>query len=89
MCLRGFLLLCPLCPSLFDKASTLHICLIMSCRPVRETAPGNGGCTDRYVWTQQLGELAVQVPVPIGTRSRDLVVDIGKPQPSVCACHTS
>lgn len=40
--------------------------------------PGNGGSTDRYVWVQQLAEVAITVPVPVGTRSRDLVVDIGK-----------
>ncbi len=40
--------------------------------------PGNGGATDRYVWAQQLAEVAITVPVPVGTRSRDLVVDIGK-----------
>jgi len=42
------------------------------------TAPGNGGITDRYVWTQQLAELSVVVAVPIGTRSRELSVEIGK-----------
>ena len=40
------------------------------------TAPGNGGSTDRYVWTQQLSELNVTIPVPLGTKTRDLVVDI-------------
>jgi hypothetical protein len=44
----------------------------------RVAAAGNGGRTDRYVWSQQLGELWVNVPVPIGTRSRDLTVDIGE-----------
>lgn len=43
-----------------------------------EAPPGNGGATDRYVWTQQLAEVAINVPVPVGTRSRDLSVDIGK-----------
>lgn len=40
--------------------------------------PGNGGRTDRFVWTQQLAEVSVSVPVPLGTRSRDLAVEIGK-----------
>jgi hypothetical protein len=30
------------------------------------------------VWTQQLAEVTVTVPVPPGTRSRDLSVEIGK-----------
>jgi len=45
---------------------------------VKEAPPGNGGTTEHYVWTQQLAEVTVNVPVPVGTRSRDLVVDIGK-----------
>jgi len=38
--------------------------------------PGNGGRTDRYVWTQQLAELTVNVPVPAGTKAKMLNVDI-------------
>lgn len=30
------------------------------------------------MWTQQLAEVSVSVAVPPGTRSRDLVVEIGK-----------
>ena len=44
----------------------------------KEAPPGNGGTTEHYVWTQQLAEVTVNVLVPVGTRSRDLVVDIGK-----------
>lgn len=44
----------------------------------KEAPPGNGGGTEHYVWTQQLADVTVNVPVPPGTRSRDLVVEIGK-----------
>lgn len=44
----------------------------------KEAPPGNGGATEHYVWTQQLAEVTVNVSVPPGTRSRDLVVEIGK-----------
>jgi hypothetical protein len=37
---------------------------------------GNGGTTDKYVWTQTLGDLNVVIELPRGTKSRDLVVDI-------------
>lgn len=37
---------------------------------------GNGSKTDTYVWTQTLQEVDVKVPVPEGTRSRDLIVDL-------------
>lgn len=40
--------------------------------------PGNGGTTDWGVWTQQLADLQIQVPVPKGVKSRDLTVDIQK-----------
>mmetsp|Transcript_2287 Transcript_2287/g.3073 ORF Transcript_2287/g.3073 Transcript_2287/m.3073 type:complete len:332 (+) Transcript_2287:149-1144(+) len=40
--------------------------------------PGNGGITDKYVWTQTLSELNVTVPVPEGTKSRQILVDIKK-----------
>lgn len=44
-----------------------------------EAAPvGNGGKTSWGVWSQQLSELQIQVPVPPETKSRDLVVDIQK-----------
>jgi hypothetical protein len=38
--------------------------------------PGNGGITDEYVWTQKLDELNLVVPVPPGTKSRDIIVTI-------------
>eukprot|EP00752_Nemacystus_decipiens_P009016 g8048.t1 len=39
---------------------------------------GNGGKTDKYEWTQVLQELSVVVPVPEGSKSRDVVCDITK-----------
>jgi hypothetical protein len=41
----------------------------------RIIAPGNGGRTDRYVWTQTLGELTVNIPVPKGTKGKMLDID--------------
>lgn len=38
--------------------------------------PGNGGVTDRYVWTQALGDLTVVIPVPEGTKSKQVNVEI-------------
>jgi len=40
--------------------------------------PGNGGVCKNYTWTQQLGDVWVTVPVPPGSKSRDLIVDIRK-----------
>lgn len=34
--------------------------------------PGNGGKTDKYVWTQQLADLAINIPVPVGTKAKML-----------------
>jgi CS domain len=42
------------------------------------TAEGNGGKTDRYEWAQTLGELSVTVPLPPGTKSRDIVCTISR-----------
>lgn len=39
------------------------------------TAPGNGGKTDKYVWTQTLSELTVTIPVPDGTKAKMLSID--------------
>jgi len=40
---------------------------------------GNGGTVPgKYVWTQTLAEVTVTIPVPDGTRGRDLNVVIGK-----------
>lgn len=36
-----------------------------------------------YSWKQELGEVDIVVPVPKGTRSRDLAVVIGKKKLSV------
>jgi hypothetical protein len=36
-----------------------------------------------YQWRQELGDIAISVPVPKGTRARDLVVSIGKKSLSV------
>eukprot|EP00956_Cyclotella_meneghiniana_P006994 scaffold9402_cov77-Cyclotella_meneghiniana.AAC.9 len=44
-----------------------------------EPAPvGNGGTTDRYVWTQTLSELSVSLPLLENTRAKDLNVVISK-----------
>lgn len=37
---------------------------------------GNGGSTFRYVWTQTLEEVTVHIPLPEGTRAKDLNVKI-------------
>ncbi|KAL7453153.1 hypothetical protein ACHAWC_004830 [Mediolabrus comicus] len=37
---------------------------------------GNGGSTSRYVWTQTLEEVTVYIPLPNGTRAKDLNVKI-------------
>ena len=37
---------------------------------------GNGGVTDKYVWTQTLSEVTVNVPLPAGTKAKMLSVDI-------------
>lgn len=37
---------------------------------------GNGADLDRYSWTQTLEEVTVMVPCPLGTKSKDIVVDI-------------
>lgn len=38
--------------------------------------PGNGGSTDKYTWTQTLSELSVVIPLPAGTKTKMLEVDI-------------
>ena len=42
----------------------------------RLTAIGNGGKTDKYVWTQQLSDLNVVVYLPSGTKTKMLDVKI-------------
>lgn len=39
-------------------------------------APGNGGRTDKYVWIQTLSELTVNIPVPAGTKTKMLDIEI-------------
>lgn len=43
-----------------------------------ETPPpkDNGGKTDRYTWGQTLQEVTVTIPVPTGTRAKQLIVEI-------------
>lgn len=43
-----------------------------------EPNSGNGGKTNTYIWTQTLSEVEVRVPVPKGTLSRQLNVEIKK-----------
>lgn len=42
----------------------------------KEKPKGNGGKTDKYVWTQTLEELHMYIPVPAGTRAKDLNVTL-------------
>ena len=37
---------------------------------------GNGGKTDKYVWTQSLQEVVINIPLPPNTKSKMLSVDI-------------
>ena len=38
------------------------------------TAPGNGGITSTYRWTQTLSDLMIMVPLPAGTKTKALDV---------------
>ncbi|KAG8468146.1 hypothetical protein KFE25_007198 [Diacronema lutheri] len=38
----------------------------------------NGGQTDKYVWEQTVGDVTIAVPLPTGTRSRDITCSIGR-----------
>lgn len=38
--------------------------------------PGNGGSTDRYVWTQSLTEVQVTIPIKDGVTKKDLDIRI-------------
>ena len=40
--------------------------------------PYNGGRTERYYWEQTLNDVTINVPVPQGTRARDVVCVISK-----------
>jgi hypothetical protein len=42
----------------------------------KDAPPGNGGRTDKYVWTQTLGEVNVRMPLPTGTRAKNLNVTL-------------
>lgn len=47
--------------------------------PKQDEVPvGNGGTTSKYVWTQTLSELSINLPLPPNTRARDLNVVISK-----------
>lgn len=47
------------------------------CFFLRFAAPiGNGGCTDKYWWTQTLSEVNVMLKLPAGTKGRDVSVKI-------------
>lgn len=44
-----------------------------------DPSTGNGGTVDgKYVWTQTLSELNINIPIPPNTRGRDLIVEIKK-----------
>ncbi len=47
-------------------------------------AVGNGGKTDKFVWTQTLSELTVNVPVPPGTKTKMLDVTFTNTKLKVC-----
>jgi hypothetical protein len=48
---------------------------------------GNGGRTDKYIWTQNLADLVVTVPIAAGLRARDLNVKIETDRLSVQLKH--
>ena len=39
-------------------------------------ALGNGGKTDKYSWSQTLADLCVNIPLPVGTKTKMLDVVI-------------
>lgn len=43
----------------------------------KEKPAGNGGKTDKYVWTQTLDELHMYIPVPKDTRAKNMNINIG------------
>jgi CS domain len=51
------------------------LCAVLVCV---QAADGNGGKTQHYAWTQTLGDLSVNIPVPPGTKSRDIVCTISR-----------
>ena len=48
--------------------------------------PGNGGITDRYVWTQSLSEANITVKVPKGTKTKMLDIKISNHKLKVRYC---
>jgi hypothetical protein len=49
-----------------------------------EKPAGNGGKTDKYVWTQTLEELHIYIPVPKDTRAKNMDINIGTTK-----CHVA
>ena len=52
-----------------------------------QTAIGNGGRTDKYVWIQQLSDLTVNIPVPEGTKTKMLDIKLTNNRLSVCEIY--
>jgi CS domain len=50
---------------------TKQLLLLHLCDPIH-TAPGNGGITPTYRWTQTLSDLMIMVPLPEGTKTKAL-----------------
>ena len=50
---------------------TIQLLLLHLCDPIH-TAPGNGGITATYRWTQTLSDLMIMVPLPEGTKTKAL-----------------
>lgn len=44
---------------------------------------GHGGDHENYSWKQQLNELEIDIPFPVGTKSKDVSIDIQKKNISV------
>ncbi len=54
---------------------------------VCHAAVGNGGSTDKFVWTQTLSELTVNVPVPAGTKTKMLDISFTNTKLKVRSVH--
>ncbi|MES1920652.1 hypothetical protein MHBO_002303, partial [Bonamia ostreae] len=79
---------------LFDKTNDTKICnsksrpkkpktekpkKIENNKEIGEVPPiGNGGKTDKYIWTQTLSETAVSLTFPKETRAKNLTVELQK-----------
>lgn len=46
----------------------------------------NGGQTDKYVWEQTISDVTITVPLPPGTRSRDISCSIGRRHLKLAVC---